>query len=351
MPESVLCAAARAASTVEVDGWTVAAAYGEPAAEYRALRDEAALVDLAFHARVRVTGSDRVDFLHGMLTNDVKGLAPGAGRATLVLTEQGKLVADAFVLALDDALLLDGATSAMAAAVVALTRFIVADDVELILPGDADHAFALYGPHAARVLGRLGVAAPPADDYDHQVAAVRDVEARVVRVPNPAAGGYLLFVPGEAVSAWWARCMEIGVPAAGHLALEALRIESGVPSYGQDIGPETLALEAPLAAAISFDKGCYLGQEVVERVSARGHVNRKLVGLEVDGAAVPVAGDVLLAGEREVGWVTSAVWSWRLGRPVALGYVRREHLAPGTTLTLRERGNERAVTVRSLPLV
>lgn len=346
MPESALCAAARPASTVEVDGWTVPAAFGDAEAEYRALGDEAALVDLAFHARVRATGADRVDFLHGMLTNDVKRLTPGRGCFTLLLTEQGKVVADAVALALADAILLDGMASAMTAAAVALGRLIVADDVELSVPGDAAHAFGLYGPRACGALERLGVVAPPAEDYAHELVAVQGVAARVVRVPAPAAGGFLLLVAESDAAVWWGRCLEAGVPAAGQHALDTLRIESGVPWYGRDFGPETLALEVPLDAAISFTKGCYLGQEVVERVTARGHVNRKLVGLEVEGGEVPAPGDALFAGEREVGRVTSAAWSWHLDRPVALGYVRREHLAPGTILTLRGGVGERAATVR-----
>ncbi len=159
-----------------------------------------------------------------------------------------------------------------------------------------------------------------------------------------------MLVAGAAAATWWSQCRDAGVRAAGQQAFETLRIESGVPLYGRDLGPDTLALEAPLGAAISFNKGCYLGQEVVERVTARGHVNRKLVGLDLDGDAVPDDGAPLYAEEREVGRVTSAAWSWRRARPVALGYVRREHLAPGTVLTLREQAGTRSAIVRDLPL-
>ena len=353
MPESVLCAAARArgAACIEVDGCTVPAAFADSAAEYRTLREDAALVDLAYRARIRVTGSDRVDFLHGMLSNDVKGLSPGRGCPALLLTEQGKVVADCIVLALADAILLDETASATAAATAALERYVVADDVELTALGTADHAFGAYGPAAAPALERLGVATVPAEDYAHAIAEVQGIAVRIVRVPVPGVGGFLCLVPGEEAAVWWARCVKAGLPPAGQQALEVLRIESGMPAYGRDVGPDTIALEAPFDAAISFKKGCYLGQEVIERVTARGHVNRKLIGLEVSGTEVPLAGATLFAGDHEVGQVTSAVWSWRLTCPVALAYVRREHLTPGTILDVRIGTGVTPATVRALPLI
>ena len=347
MPESALGAGARLGATVDVDGWSVAVAYAEPAHEYAALRDYAAVVDLAFRARLRVTGADRVDFLQGMLSNDVRRLAAGEGCHALLLTEQGKIVADCVALALDDAILLDGRARAIARAAEALARYIVADDVELAAD-DATQAVGLIGPCATGALARLGITAAPATAYAHAVCETDAGPVRVVRVPRPGDGGFVCLVPRERVAAWWRACVDDArITPAGFEALEALRIESGVPAYGVDIGPETIALEAPLETAISFGKGCYLGQEVVERVSARGHVNRKLVCLVIDGATPPHVGDAIAAGEKEIGRVTSAAWSWRLARPVALGYVRREHVAPGTRLEIRAASGALAATVQT----
>ena len=353
MPESALGAAARArgATFVEIDGFAVAGDFGDAEAEYRAVRELAGLVDLAFRHRIRATGSDRLTFLQGMLSNDVATLADGQGCAALLLTEQGKVVADLVVLATEDALLLDGFASASTAATAALERFIVADDVELAPLGAADHAFGLYGPGAAAALGKLGAADLPTADFHHVTSRVGDVETRIVRVPAPGAGGYVCIVTTEAAAQWWTCCLDAGISPAGHRAFDVLRIESGVPWYGRDVGADTIALEAPYEDAISFRKGCYLGQEVMERVSARGHVNRKLVGLELTGADVPPAGTRLFADGRDVGWITSACWSWRLRRSIALGYVRREHLAPGTTLALGAVDSSPTATVRALPFV
>lgn len=351
MSESALCAVARGrgASFLATDGWTVVADFGDPAAEYRALREDAALVDLPFRARVRATGADRASFLQGMLSNDVLALAAGDGCPALLLTEQGKVVADLLVLAQTDAIVLDGLASAVEAATAALERFIVADDVELASVGASEHAFGLYGPNAVGALSRLGAVGFPAGDFRHGACVVAGVETRIVRVPEPGVGGYYCIVPATAAGEWWARCLDAGVSAAGQRAFDVLRIESGVPWFGRDVGPDTIALEAPYERAISFRKGCYLGQEVMERVTARGHVNRKLVGLESGRDEVPRSGARLFATERDVGWITSAAWSWRRRRPIALGYVRREHLAPGTALTLDAADGATTVTVQPLP--
>jgi folate-binding protein YgfZ len=317
-----------------------------PETEYRALVEHAGLVELSAFGRLWARGSDRVDFLQGMLSNDVKKLAPGSGCPSLLLTEQGKVVADVLVLAEPEAFVLDGAETALAGARTALERFIVADDVELEPDAEGNRTFALVGPAAATVLERLGVT-PPAAAYGHVTFELDEGAVHVVRIPEPGAGGFLCRVSAAAVAAWRRRAVEVGgATPVGAEAYEVLRIESGRPAFGRDVLPETLALEAPYDAAISFRKGCYLGQEVMERVTARGHVNRKLVGVELTEEAVP--GARLHAGERDVGWLTSVAWSWRHGRWIALGYVRREHLAAGTTLTVGAASGARA-TVRALP--
>src|SRR4051794_12789489 len=349
MPESAVCTAARArgAACVEVDGWNVAAAYGDARAEHRVLRDDAAIVDLAFRVRLRATGSDRVTFLQGMLSNDVARLAAGDGCPALLLSEQGRVVADLVVLAETDAFVLDGVAPAVTAASAALERFIVADDVELAPLAGTDHAFGIYGPRAAEVLAGLGAAPAITADFAHARCRIGDIDVLLARVPEPGRGGFLCIVPAEAATTWWSRCIEAGIAPAGQGALDVLRIESGVPWYGRDIGVETVALQAPpLAPPNSLRKGCYLGQEVMERVSARGHVNRKLVRLDVDGGEVPAPSTRLFAADADVGWITSACWSWDRGAPIALGYVRREHLAAGTRLDVGAAGAATHAVVR-----
>jgi folate-binding protein YgfZ len=206
----------------------------------------------------------------------------------------------------------------------------------------------VLGPGAASVLARLDLPMPAAP-YGHAPPGLPDTETSVVRVPSPGVGGVLVRVPLTAAAEWWKRCCDQGsAVAAGIDAFESVRIESGVPWHGRDVTGDTLALEAPYETAISFRKGCYLGQEVMERVTARGHVNRKLVGVEVAEGTVLTPGAALFAGDREVGRLTSVAHSWRLARMIALAYVRREHLLPGTVLVLGAPGGS-PVTVRALP--
>jgi folate-binding protein YgfZ len=314
--------------------------------EYCALIERVGLLDRAALGRLHVRGGDRIDFLQGMLSNDLKKLAPGSGCPSLLLTEQGKVVADLIVLALPDSLELDGTREALAGAQTALERFIVADDVELETSDAGDRTFALIGPTAPSVLERLGLPVP-GEAYGHIVAPVEQDAVHVVRVPDPGVGGFLCRVSAARAAAWSRKALDVGgAMPVGDEAFEVLRIESGRPLFGRDVGPDTLALEAPYDAAISFRKGCYLGQEVMERVTARGHVNRKLVGLELTERTA--SGARLHAGGRDVGWVTSVAWSWRFDRWIALGYVRREQLTPGTTLTVDDDAGPGA-TVRALP--
>jgi folate-binding protein YgfZ len=343
----------RGATLVGVEGSSTAGRVGDPAPQKTALRTSAGVVDWAWWSRLHVTGSDRIAFLQGMLSNDVTKLAVGKGCAALLLTEQGKVVADLCVLAADDEIVLTGNTAALAAARAALERFIVADDVEIAGDADTAQVIAVLGPEAAQVVERVGLPIPAAP-YDHVRASLGGVTAQLVRLPGPGAGGFACHVPMASAVTTWARFVDAGagVPV-GYEAFDVLRIESGVPWHGRDVTADTLALEAPYEAAISFRKGCYLGQEVMERVTARGHVNRKLVGLELAGDVVPPSAARVYAGERDVGWVTSAAWSWRLGRGVALAYVRREHLEPGTALVVGAESGPAsgiAATVRAWPL-
>lgn len=337
------------AELVEVDDRVVARRFAAGAGEDRALRAGGGIVDLPWLGRVRVTGGDRVGFLQGMLSNDVATLGPGTGCHALLLSEQGKTVADLIVLAAADESFLLGVETSLVAAQTALERFIVADDVELVPPNAPEHVFALLGPAAPAVLTRIGVPAP-VGAYQHVTTRIDGLSLQVVAVPAPGVGGFLCYVPLVDAARFWVRCRELGdATPVGQDAFEALRIESGMPWHGRDVTADTLALEAPYEDAISFRKGCYLGQEVMERVTARGHVNRKLVGVEMVGSTdLPTSGTRLFAGERDVGWVTSAAQSPHFGHIIALAYVRREQLEPGTVLALGTPAGISA-TVRGLP--
>jgi len=303
--------------------------------EWAAVRQRCGVFDARFRALLAMTGSDRITFLQGMVSNDVARLGEGEGTYAAVLTQQGKVVSDLRIYVLADETWLDVPAARAAAVRESLERYIVADDVEF----RDDHAWAplvgLEGPQADRILVAVtGEAVPGLRAFAHRVQTFDGTQVRVVATTHAGEQGYLLFGNPEVGGKLWEHCCAAGAEPVGMEALDVLRIEAGIPWHGHDMDDTTLIGEVGLAAAISFTKGCYLGQEVVERVAARGQVQRKLVGFLCDGQAVPPAGTKLMAEGKEVGWITSAARSPARGATIALGYVRREWWEVGSEVRL-----------------
>lgn len=348
MRETVLHAhvASRGALHREDRGLVLPWCFGpDVGAEYAALRDGAALLDLGFRTLVRATGEDRVSFLQGMLTNDVAGLRPGGGCPALLLTIQGRVTADVRVAALTDSMLLDVDVRVSAALLDALEKLLIADDVELTEVA-ALTLIAVEGPRAASLV-------PGGDDlapFAHVETNLAGVPIRVVRASEVRGAGLVLHVPAARAALVWEHLAHAGATPCGMEALERRRIEVGVPRIGLDMDHSTLALEVPVEDAISQTKGCYLGQEVIARGTARGHVNRGLVGLELDGPE-PRNGLALTSGGKEVGHLTSVAGPLGARGPVALALVRREHWAPGTELAVSGEHPVTLARVTAFPLV
>lgn len=327
--------------------------FSEPLLEYQATREKAGLIDLSFRVHVRMTGDDRVSFLQGMLSNDVAVLQPGEGCAATLLTEQGRIVADVRAYALDTCFLLDVDARVKEKTIAALSHFLVADDVEMEDLSDQQVTLAVQGPLASDVLAAADVHVSLPKEFQHGEATIVDTPVRIVHANDTGEKGYEIFVPRARVEQVWQALMQAGEPLGlrpvGLTALHTLRVEAGIPWYGLDMDEGRLVVEVGLDHAISFSKGCYLGQEVVERATARGHANRKLLGLIVQSNTLPASGDKLFHDSQEVGWVTSAVISPRLGRAIALGYVRREYWAPGTRLRIDRQGTPMIAEVVALP--
>jgi folate-binding protein YgfZ len=320
----------------------------EPAREYTALRYGTAVVDLGFRTVVRAIGPDRTAFLQGMLTNDVAGLAPGGGCPALLLTIQGRVTADLRVAALEDALLLDVDVRARRALLEALEALIIADDVELVEPAASLAAIGLEGPGAAAVLAET--AAAGREPIGHAPLPLHRLDVRAVRASEVRGPGFVLWAAAGAAPALWDALVAAGARPCGMEALEGRRVEAGVPRIGLDMDATTLALEVPVEEAVSGAKGCYLGQEVVARGTARGHVNRRLVGLRLEGAEPPPGAPLVYDG-KEVGRLTSVARAFGLGGFAGLGLVRREHWAPGTALGVRHGHAATVATVADLPLL
>jgi folate-binding protein YgfZ len=342
----------------DVNGLEVVGTYGDLLAEHSVLRDTVGVMDLSHRSRVCLTGADRVRFLNGQVTNNIKVLSPGTGCYAALVTAKGKMQSDLHVHCLQDELLLDfepGLTSKVTAR---LEAYIVADDVQVVDLHAAYGLLSVQGPRAAAAVQQMAwlPSVPPAA-YDS--VTVRDStlgECVVVNLPRLGTQGYDLFVPeaasGVVLEQLVAAARARGGAACGWQALEMRRIEVGLPRFGQDMDETNIPLEAGLEdRAVRYNKGCYIGQEVINRIHSIGQVAKALRGLLLpDGLPqLPACGDKLLQEGREVGYITSALMSPTLNKPIALGYVRREVNKPGTTLTLASTPGNLPVQVVSLP--
>jgi folate-binding protein YgfZ len=315
-------------------------------AEYEWLRADAAVVDLGDRGSVRVTGPDARSFLDSLASQDLTVLADGDGAHSLLLQPQGKLTADFRVLQIGaEELWLDADVGVGALLAAGLKRFKIRVKVEVV-DVTAEHGrITVKGPNAAaRVAGALGVEVP-----ERQHAHVGWKGARVVRADWPSLPGVDVLGPRADVGAAWDALLTAGVPRAGELALEALRVEAGIPRQGYELDESTIPQEAYLERdAVSFTKGCFLGQELVCRIDTRGHVNRLLRGVVVEGECEPDVGAEIYAGEKAVGRVTSVARSPRLGI-IALALLRRE-VEPPAALTVVVDDQRIAAHAQELPL-
>jgi len=312
-------------------GQALPARFTTVADEWAAVRQRSGLLDAGFRGLLRLTGTDRVSFLQGMLSNDVARLHPGQGAYAALLTQQGKIVSDMRVYVLSGEMWLDVPATRVAAVRESLERYIIADDVEFVDAPSWQPLVAVEGPQAGRVI--LAVTGAAADDlvpFAHRECTFDGARVHLAAVSHSGERGSLIFGDAAAAARLWEQCHAAGAEPVGMETLDVLRIEAGIPWHGRDMDDSTLIAEAGLDAAISYKKGCYLGQEVVERVAARGQVHRKLVGLVCEGRRVPSANAKLVHEGKEVGWITSATWSIARSAVIALGYVRREHWEPGS---------------------
>ena len=298
------------------------------------------MIDAGWRALLRATGSDRAEFLQGMLTNQIKTLAPGQGVHAAHLTVQARVVADMRVLVTDDEIWLDVPAQRRALLRETLDRYLVADDVELVDDDAIVPLLSLEGPRSSEVVTAVfGLSLEERVPLAH----VQYERFRIVNAGNTGERGVLVFGNADAAAALWQRCREAGVVPVGMQALDVLRVEAGIAWCDRDMDESTLAPEVGLEDAISFTKGCYIGQEVVERVAARGQVQRKLVSLECDGGDVPQPDTKLVRDGEEVGAITSAVRSFERDGAIALGYVRRSAWEPGTMVEVGSGGRAKVV--------
>jgi folate-binding protein YgfZ len=289
---------------------------------YNAGREAAAVTQLDILGLIKLTGSDRVSWLQGMVTNDVQKPKTGAGCYAAHLTPQGKIVAHMMVLKDDDALWLCLERDAIPKLIAAFDKLLIMEDVQVSDVAEEYCILGLLGPQAATALGSwLGEPVNLQDLYSHQIIGGR----RVVLSPL----GYDVWVPRTQAETAVQSLSELGVKVVDFATWNVLRTEAGIPIFGVDID-ETTTMPELGEAGISYDKGCYIGQEVVAKVKYIGHVNRRFVGLAVSGNDLPEAKSAIRKGGKDVGYVTTAVFSPALNKPIALGFVSRLAGSPGS---------------------
>lgn len=327
-----------------LNGAELVAGYGDPQAEHAALHESAGVLDLSFRSRLCLTGADRVRFLHGQVTNDVQKLRVGEGCYAALTTAKGKMQSDLNVFVLPDELLLDFEPGYAATVTERLEKHIVADDVQVVDVAPLYGLLTVQGPKSEAVIRAIGLFAeiPGRPLASAKVADSTLGEIYLTNNARLGSGGFDLFAPSVALAAvadkLIAAAKAIGGRAAGWNAFEIARVEAGIPRFGADMDETNLPQECGIEArAVSYNKGCYIGQEVLNRIHSMGHVNRELRVLRLadDLQWLPAKGDKLFQGDKEVGYITSAVQSPRFKAGLALGYVRRDAGAVGTELEAR----------------
>ncbi len=298
---------------------------------YEALRQGAAWLDLSARGNIKVTGEDRARLLHAMTTNHIQQLTPGKGCYAFFLNDKGRILADANILCLGDHLLLDLEPETHQTVYQHLDHYIIADDAVLEDATSTLSTIAVEGPQSVQALKSIGAAIPDAD-YSIVAWGTR----LIARLSSTGALGVFIFVDAAEKSALISELEAAGVLAADAEAARIVRIEHGKARFGEDLSERFLAQEANQPHAMNFSKGCYLGQEIVERVRSRGQVHRVLMPLFLETKQPPEPGAKLQIGETSVAEITSAAYSPALDKVAALAYVRTEHARPHTHMTLGE---------------
>lgn len=315
--------------------------------QYRALNDEVGFVLLGRRTQIVLTGSDREKFLNNFCTNDITALSPGDGCEAFITNVQGKILAFVHVACNQDSIRLETVPGQAEKIIAHLDRYLIMEDVEISDATEGQSLVAISGSKSAETLNNLFGCSVPGKPNGHINVSFQSSELHLQTVRATCEDCFFVSVDENAADPIVSELEAAGAARCSLEAWETCRVEAGFPEYGRDITDKNLPQEVGRnESAISFTKGCYLGQETVARIDALGHVNWHLVGIRCDGPEVPEAGTEFKAGDSAAGSVNSACFSPKLSSPLAMGYIRRQHAEAGTKLSY-EGG---AAEVVALPL-
>jgi folate-binding protein YgfZ len=319
--------------TGEYRGAVTAVRFGDPQAELEALYCSCGVYDLGYRAHISLTGADRVRWLNGMVTNNIRDLQPGRGVYAFLLNPQGHILGDLYAYNRGESILVETDLVQVEKILETFDHYIIMDDVEVKNLSEDITALGIAGPNARKVLAEAGIQVPevqPLEVFEAKCACDCEcVSCSGVRGDDPNVETYELWLKRGEVKKTWDALVAHGSVPVGSDALELLRIKSGIPRYGVDIRERDLPQETEQARALNFNKGCYVGQEIVERIRSRGAVHRKFTGFVWINGETVVPGNKIVVGEKEVGEITSARLLGGEHSGLALGYIRREFAVPG----------------------
>ncbi len=328
------------ARLADYGGTETAAVFSSPELELQALTEGCGVFDLGWRAKLLITGADRMRWMNGMVSNNIRDLAPGHGVYSFILNPQGHILGDMYVYHRGDSLVLDTDVAQVERIASKLKRYIIMDKVEIDDASLSFSAIGLQGPKSSERLRRAGLAVPDLGPLEIRDCTRGDGIIPVVRTLQ---GGHELWVGADKTLQVWEALLSAGATPVGSEALEIWRITQGIPRYDRDIRERDLPQETRQEQALNYTKGCYIGQEIVERIRSRGAVHRMLIGFRFQGPP-PAPGTKIEKDGREVGEITSVANAPGLGA-IGLGYLRREAGGPGTQLEV----NGTATLVSELP--
>jgi folate-binding protein YgfZ len=320
--------------------------FGKLSAVFQAMCTNCGVYELGRRAKIAIAGRDRVRWLNGMVSNNIRELAAGHGVYCFLLNPQGHILGDLYVYNRGESFLIDTDQTQVANLLATFRRYIIMDKVEITDVSASLTAIGVSGPQAQEVLQAAGLNTSGLEPLQFAEQAWQGVSVTLNRVDHPAVDSYELWLAPQNVRQLWDRLVGAGAKPVGASAEELLRIAAGIPRFGQDIRERDLPQETGQQRALNFNKGCYIGQEIVERIRSRGNVHRMFTGFDVKGP-LPEPETKIQADGKDIGEITSVAIlpTVRGARPVALGYIRREF----TDSTIQVIAANAHLTVVSLP--
>lgn len=337
-----------------LDGWTLPLHYSDPISEHLAVRRDVGITDISYQGVLELTGEDRASFLHRLISNDVENLSVGDGNYATLLTHRGKIIADINLYNLEESIYVITAPQAIDTLFTELDKYIIADDVELKKVTDVG-IIAVAGPNASKLVESVFYTENLDSLNEFGSVSIEFNNDCVICVRSDIFGGigFQIITSSGILEELWRSLISFrtDVTPFGYQTQESLRIEAGTPVYSKELTDSIIPLEAELDYAIDFEKGCYIGQEIVARMKYRGHPNRLLRGILIQSESLIPVNTKIYDGDKEIGWVTSSTYSPSLEKQIALGYVRMAYTDPGSTVQLDVSEGHITGTIAVLPFI